>query len=136
MTIKVRVHGSFLDVHVTEDLTMDDLPVLLDAMDHARQAGPFVLLTDTTQMNAAPRPVISAFADRLKKLPSMKQVWLGDAVVISSPVVRFVVSTLIMIAPLPTAVKVFEGRDEALEWCGKILERARLPVPPQLRKSA
>ena len=136
MTIKSTLNGPFLTVEALDVLSLDDLPSLLKAFENARQAGPFVVLTDTTQMKSSPRVVISAFAEGLKRMPSMSKVWLGDAVVVSSPAVRFVLSTLLIVAPMPTEVKVFENRSEARRWCVAILRKAGLGVPPDLLKSA
>ena len=136
MTIKSTLNGPFLTVEAIDVLSLDDLPSLLKAFENARQAGPFVVLTDTTQMKSSPRVVISAFAEGLKRMPSMSKIWLGDAVVVSSPAVRFVLSTLLIVAPMPTEVKVFENRSEARRWCVAILRKAGLGVPPDLLKSA
>jgi hypothetical protein len=57
-------------------------------------------------------------------------------VVIHSPAVRFILSTLLVVAPMPTEVKAFEHRSEARRWCGWILRRAGVPVPEQLQSSA
>lgn len=136
MSIQIAVSGPLLDVLVTDVLAEGDLPPLLKAIEDARQRGPFVVLTDTLSMKSAPRPVITQFANALKSLPSMKGVWLGDAVVTSSAVTRFVLSTLIMVAPLPTEVQVFDRRDAAERWCGFLLVRAGLSVPSQLKRFA
>jgi hypothetical protein len=124
MSIEVIVSGRFVDVLVRDDLTMADLPVLLKALEAARTRGPFVVLTDTTRMKNASRAVLVAFAERLKDLPPMKETWLADAVVISSGVTRFLLSTLILVAPLPTQLKVFERRAEAEAWCMAHLQKA------------
>ncbi len=136
MSIKIVVSGPFLDVIVSDALAEGDLPPLLEAIDTARKKGPFVLLTDTLQMKSAPRPVISDFAGALKRLPPMKGVWLGDAVVTGSAVTRFLLSTLIMVAPLPTEVQVFERREHAERWCSFLLVRGGVPVPTQLKRYA
>jgi hypothetical protein len=136
MGIKIAVSGPFLDVLVTDTLEQRDLPPLLDAIEAARQKGPFVLLTDTLSMKSAPRQIITEFATALKRLPPMKNLWLGDAVVTGSPVTRFILSSLIMVAPLPTEVQVFEKRDPAERWCGFLLTRAGVPLPGQLKRFA
>jgi hypothetical protein len=126
MTIQAKTKGSLVTLECEGILAESDLDVLFKAFDEARRKGPFVVITDTTRMKSAPHKILGAFSDRLKKLPPLKNVWLGDAVVISSPSVRFIVSTLLMIAPLPTEVKVFELLPEAQRWCGEILRRANL----------
>ena len=136
MSIKIAASGPFLDVLVTDVLAEADLPALFSAMETARRKGPFVVLTDTLAMKSAPRPVIMAFIGGLKQLPSMKDTWLGDAVVVRSPLTRFVVSTLIMAAPLPTDVQVFEKRDRAELWCALILMKAGVSIPAPLKKYA
>lgn len=136
MSIKIAVGGPFLDVLVTDVLAEADLPPLLEAIEAARQRGPFIILTDTLQMKSAPRTVIQEFASALKRLPLMKGVWLGDAVVTSSAVTRFLLSTLIMVAPLPTEVQVFERREHAERWCAFLLTKAGVPVPSQLKRFA
>jgi hypothetical protein len=135
MTMNVATYVGFVDCVVTGDLTHDDLPNLFDALERARTRGPFVLITDTLDMREAPNAVLMAFANRLKKMPPMKGVWLGDAVVIRSAVTRFAVSTLLMVAPLPTEVKVFEEREAAQRWCAELLTRAGVPVPYALQRS-
>ena len=135
MSIKILVNGPFVDVRVSDVITDEDLPPLLDAFDSARRRGPFVVLTDTLEMKSAPRQVLMRFAEGLKQLPPMKGVWLGDAVVIRSPLARFAVSTLVLVAPLPTEIKVFEARYEAERWCAQLLDRARIHVPEPLTSS-
>jgi hypothetical protein len=166
VTIKATLSGALLTVEAIDVLSMDDLPSLFAAFDQAcgvapssrdgaasapgfrtndgvassrrpqAPPGPFVVLTDTTRMKAAPRAVISAFADGLKKRPELKAVWLGDAVVVSSPTVRFVLSTLLVVAPMPTEVKAFDQMQEAKRWCAWILRRAGVTVPAELARLA
>jgi hypothetical protein len=131
MTIQAKIRSSLVTLECEGTLEEKDLDELFDAFAEARQRGPFVVITDTTRMKSAPRKVLAAFSERLKQLPSLTGVWLGDAVVISSPAVRFIVSTLLIIAPMPTEVKVFELRAEAQRWCEEILRRNL--VAPVLR---
>ncbi len=132
MSLNVSISGAFVDVVVSDVLTLPDLDPLLDALEKMRARGPFVLLTDTTTMRTAPREVVMKFAERLKAMPPMKKVWLGDAVVLKSPLARFAVSTLVLVAPLPTDVKVFESRVQAERWCAEILSKHNVAVPPIL----
>ncbi len=132
MTIKAKVTGRLVTLECLDVLAEADLDGLFEAFAEACKKGPFVVVTDTTHMKSAPGKVVRAFSDRLKRLPSLSGVWLGDAVVISSPAVRFVVSTLLMVAPMPTEVKVFERLAEARRWSGDILSRAGLiPLEPR-----
>ncbi len=135
MTIKVTTNGPFLVVDALDALAIEDLPTLFEAFEKAAAAGPFVVLTDTTLMKSSPRQVITAFADGLKKMPSLSKSWLGNAVVVNSPAVRFVLSTLLIVAPMPTEVKVFDDRMAARRWCGSILGREGITIPPQLLKA-
>jgi hypothetical protein len=136
VTIKANVTGAFVNIDCFDVLALDDLPVLFRAFETARAKGPFVVVTDTTHMKSAPRHVLSAFADDLKRLPSLSNVWLGDAVVIRSTAVRFIVSTLLVVAPMPTEVQVFERTQEARAWCAGLLRKAGLIVPAELQRSA
>jgi hypothetical protein len=97
MSIKATIVGAVVTLECIDVLSVEDLDALFKAFDNARRAGPFVVITDTTHMKSAPREVLGAFASRLKQLPPLTNVWLGDAVVISSTAVRFVVSTLLVI---------------------------------------
>jgi hypothetical protein len=133
MTIKTTITGPLLVIDALDVLSLNDLPQLFDAFDTAGRAGPFVVLTDTTQMKSAPRAVLSAFADGLKKKTSISKLWLGDAVVVSSPAVRFMLSTLLIVAPMPTEVKVFDQRQAAQRWCAEILRNAGISLPQPLR---
>lgn len=133
MTIKISVDAAFVDVLVTNNLMVEDLPELLRALETAPRNGPFVVLTDTLKMREAPASVLMAFSNQLKALPPMKDVWLADAVVTGSALARFALSTLIMVAPLPTNVKVFEARRTAERWCATVLETAGVAVPESLR---
>ena len=135
MAIKIEIVGPLVDVIVTEALATSDLPDLLAAITSARRRGPFVLITDTLKMKSAPLPIISAFSDGLKKLPPMKDVWLADAVLINSGFARFALSTLAMLAPLPTEVKVFEHRAAGEQWCTAILEKAGVSLPAHWKSS-
>ena len=131
MSIKAKITGPLVTLECHGVLVEGDLDALFAAFAEARKGGPFVVITDTTPMKSAPSAVLRAFSDRLKKLPSLTGIWLGDGVVISSPAVRFVVSTLLMLAPLPTEVKVFESHVQARRWSTDILRRANLTVPEQ-----
>lgn len=135
MTIRVTANGPFLKVEALDVLAVEDLAPLFKAFETASRAGPFVVLTDTTLMKSAPRQVISAFADGLKLLPPLSKIWLGNAVVVNSAAVRFVLSTLLIVAPMPTEVKAFDDLMEARRWCGSILGREGLTVPPHLLKA-
>ena len=135
MTIRVIANGPFLTVEALDVLSVADLPALFTAFEKASTTGMFVVLTDTTTMKSSPRHVISAFAEGIKKMPSLSKSWLGNAVVVSSPAVRFVLSTLLIVAPMPTEVKAFDNRLEARRWCGSILGREGLTIPPQLLKA-
>ena len=131
MTIKAQITGPLVTLECHGVLAEGNLDTLFEAFAEARKKGPFVVITDTTQMKSAPPAVLRAFSDRLKQLPSLSKIWLGDAVVISSPAVRFVLSTLLMLAPMPTEVKVFERLSEARRWCTEILRRNNLAVPEE-----
>ncbi|MBI5495387.1 MAG: hypothetical protein HY904_10215 [Deltaproteobacteria bacterium] len=126
MTLTISQHGSFLDVVVSDTLTSDDVADLLRALDTQRLNGPFVILTDTSGMKAAPRPVVMSFVEGMKNRPPLKDIWLADAVVVNSPAARFVLSTLLMIAPMPTQVKAFDKRADAEHWLTDVLRHAQL----------
>lgn len=136
MTIKTKLTGPFMHVEALDVLTEDDLPPLFRAFEGAHKIGPFVVLTDTTNMKSAPRAVISAFAQGIKNVAPGSKNWLGDAVVVSSTAVRFILSTLLVVAPMPTDVKAFDDLKEARRWCAWILRREGLIIPPELLKSA
>ena len=135
MTIRALANGPFLTVEAIDVLSQEDLPTLFKAFEKASAAGQFVVLTDTSQLKSAPRQVISAFSDGIKKMPALSKAWLGNAVVVNSPAVRFVLSTLLIVAPMPTEVKAFDDRMEARRWCGSILGREGISIPPQLLKA-
>jgi hypothetical protein len=135
MSLKASVTGPLVVLEATDVLYDRDLDVLFGAFERARKAGPFVVLTDTVGLKSAPRAVISELASRLKEVPGLEEVWLGDAVVVSSAAVRFVLSTLLVIAPMPTEVKVFSQRMEARHWCAMLLRRHGLMVPELLRSA-
>ncbi|UJR83781.1 STAS/SEC14 domain-containing protein [Sandaracinus amylolyticus] len=133
MTLSVSTSGPFIDVVVTNALEPADLAALVDAIERARRMGPFVVLTDTLAMSSVSPQVASDFADALKRMPPLKDVWIGDAVVVSSAVARFVLSRLIIVAPLPTEVKVFDSRAPARQWLASVLDRNGVRVPSSLR---
>ena len=135
MTIRVHANGPFLTIEALAVLEVEDLPALFKAFAEAAPVGPFVVLTDTTGMKSSPRHVISAFADGIKSIPGLAKSWKGNAVVVSSPAVRFVLSTLLIVAPMPTEVKAFDNRMEARRWCGSILGREGVSIPPTLLKA-
>lgn len=135
MTIRVTANGPFLTVDALDVLAVEDLPTLFKAFEAAARVGPFVVLTDTSAMKSAPRHVISAFAEGIKGVPGLTQSWKGNAVVVRSPAVRFVLSTLLIVAPMPTEVRAFDDRMDARRWCGSILGREGVTIPPQLLKA-
>jgi hypothetical protein len=132
MAIHITISGPFVSADVRDTLSVEDLPPLFQAFETAARNGPFVLLTDTTHVKSAPRAVIMAFSERFKALPSMKDLWLGDAVVLTSPSIRFVFSLLLMVTPLPTEVKSFDRRADAERWCARVLRDAGILLPPPL----
>lgn len=134
--IKTTVSGPLVTLDAIDVLGEGDLPGVFRAFEEARRSGPFVVLTDTARLKSAPRQVISAFADHLKRYPQLAEGWLGDAVIVSSPAVRFILSTLMIIAPMPTEVKVFGQRSEARQWCAMILRQHGVVVPAELLRSA
>jgi len=129
MTIKATTAGPVVTLECLDVLKEEDLDTLFEAFERARKAGPFVVITDTTHMKSAPREIIMAFASRLKRMPPLNNVWLGDAVVISSSAVRFIISTLLVVAPMPTEVKVFQTVAEAKIWVGWLLRRSGVAAP-------
>jgi len=136
MTIKTNLDGPFLTVDATDVLTEEDLPSLFKAFEAAHRLGPFVVLTDTTQMKSAPRDVIAAFARGIRAVAPGSKNWLGDAVVVKSAAVRFVLSTLVVVAPMPTEVKAFDSPTEARRWCAWLLRREGIVLPPELLRIA
>lgn len=136
MTIKATISGPLVSLEALGVLAEADLDALFQAFEKARSAGPFVVITDTTRMKSAPAAVLSTFGSKLKKMSSLANIWLGDAVVVNSPTVRFALSTLLIVAPMPTETKVFDQMAEARRWCAWILRRAGLAVPPPLLASA
>jgi hypothetical protein len=133
MGIRTGVMGAFVSLDIEGDFELSDLDPMFAALEGARAKGPFVVITDTTFMNTASRPVIAAFAARLRRsMPDAKQVWLADAVVTQSPAVRFLLSTLVMIAPMPARVKTFSDRADAEHWCVAVLREQGLSVPAAL----
>lgn len=136
MTIRTKQTGAWLNVEASDVLTEDDLRPLFKAFEKAHAAGPFVVITDTVNLKSAPRPVISAFAQGIKEVAPGSKNWLGDAVVVKSAAVRFVLSTLIVVAPLPTEVKAFDDAGEARRWCASLLRREGVSIPPELLRIA
>jgi hypothetical protein len=136
MTIHATVHGPLVTLECSDVLAEQDLAPLFRAFEAAAHGGLFVAITDTTQMKFAPRAVLTAFTERLKKAPAISANWLGDAVVVSSAAVRFVLSTLLIVAPMPTEVKAFDERKEANRWLVWLLRRSGLMVPSELLRSA
>ena len=136
MTIRATQTGPLVLLECTGVLAEEDLGALFSAFETARRAGPFVVITDTLKMDSAPHAVLSAFSARLKQMPSLRKVWLGDAVVVSTAAVRFILSTLLVIAPMPTEVKAFDDMGDARQWCASVLRRAGVKTPLEMLKSA
>lgn len=134
--IRVTVTGPLITLNAMDVLEEADLDVLFEAFEDARRGGSFVVLTDTSRLRSAPRKVISLFADRLKLAPHLTDRWLGNAIVVGSPAFRFILSTLMVIAPMPTEVKVFATRAEAKPWCAMLLRSNGLLVPAELTRTA
>jgi hypothetical protein len=136
MTLHASAKGPLVTLECVDVLTEDDLTPLFKAFDAARRAGPFAVITDTRRMTSAPPAVLSAFSARLKQMPPLRNIWLGDAVVVNSAAVRFILSTLLMVAPMPTEVKAFDDLPEARRWCATILRRAGVSVPLEVSTPA
>lgn len=58
---------------------------------------------------------------------------LGVAMIAPSPGFRFMLSTLLMIQPLPVAYQVVSDVEEAADWLDARLEGARVPAPRTVR---
>jgi hypothetical protein len=131
--IKIDAHSGFVEAAVSGTLEVTDLQPLLAAMEDAHKRGPFVLLTDTLETDKTPWNVVLAFATALRNMPPMKLTWLGNAIVVKSAGVRFILSRLLLVAPLPAkAVKTFDHRLDALRWCASTLAGAQVEVPGAL----
>ena len=135
MTILAQQTGALVTLDCADELTLNDLVMLSDAFETARDAGPFVVLTDTTRLRSASREVVDSFSNRLKRMPSLDGIWLGDAMVIQSSSIHFLLSMLVMAAPPSTEVKAFDNRREAVRWCGEVLCRSGVLVPAGLSTS-
>jgi hypothetical protein len=135
MPIKATISGPLVVLEITGAVQEDEIEVIFDAFERAQRAGPFVALTDTNGMKSAGRPVLTRFAARIKQMPGLSKTWLGDAVVVTSTPVRFILTTLLAITPVPTEVKVFAQRIEARHWCAMVLRRNGLLVPDLLRSA-
>lgn len=134
--IQVRLNGGFMLVEAIGDLHEADLPPLHSCFDEACQVGPFVVLTDTSAMKSAPKPVLRAFGEGLKTLPALEERWLGNAVVLKSPMVRFLLSGLMLFARMPTKVETFGDLAKAKVWCAEIMKNGGLAPPTELLRSA
>ena len=66
--------------------------------------------------------------------PLVKELCVGAAIVAPSPAFRFLLSSLLMIQPLPVRYQVVGDVDEAADWIAGQLAAARLEVPPSLRE--
>jgi len=128
--ITITLTHPLMTLDLPEEIGPVDLPPLFEGFRQASRSGVFVVLTDASRLKASPRAIVAPFSDGIKMMPELRNTWLGNAVVVDGAVVRFVLSTLLMVAPMPTNVKAFDQRSEALTWCEEILRKAGIRTPP------
>lgn len=95
------------------------------------RAEPHVVIMDTTGLTH-----VSAYGRATKKEwlarhgELLRRHCLGTAMILSSPVLRFISSTIMLIRPFPTPYYVCETLDEAMEWARGRLSRFEAAIPP------
>ncbi len=116
-------------------LQEQDLTFFLDSVDrmHARKEI-YASIGHLKQAKVDTALVKRAAQGLIKSWPLAKQYCCGSAIVISSPVFRFLLSSFFLITPIPYPYIITEDLNEAIEWSTKQLIDAGQKVPLQKQR--
>lgn len=104
---------------------------LIGLFDHGVR---FVMVLETFDIGDIERSVLSSHSSFYKKYAGPCALhWLGVGLVLKSTSTRFMLSTLLLMAPLPMPYKVVRTTGEGREFVAKRLIEAKMPLPPELR---
>ena len=120
---------------IPERLRAEDLPSFFAASERVlNRREPYVTISDTSLTREIPNATVRrALADWNKQVePLMKQVTLGSAIVITSPLVRGGLTALFWLAPPPYPQQVVATIDEALDVVTRYYAASGRAVPSGL----
>lgn len=101
----------------------------------ARANRKIVMIVDMRKagaLSASQRRIASSWMK--ENVRAWKQVALGSAFVIDSPIVRGVLTALLWLQPLDMPHDVVSNLDAAMRWVIERLEAERVPVPERIRR--
>lgn len=103
--------------------------------DEKRAQRKIVMIVDMRKagaLSASQRRVASSWMK--ENLRAWKQVAIGSAFIIDSPIVRGVLTALLWLQPLDMPHDVVSNLDAAMRWVIERLETERIPVPERIRR--
>ena len=94
----------------------------------------FVMVLKTFEVGDIERSTLASHSSFYKQhAEKCAQHWLGVGLVLKATPTRFMLSTLLLMAPLPMPYKVVRTVEEGQEYVAKRLIEAGMPLPPALR---
>jgi hypothetical protein len=127
----VRPIGHPSDEELVESLQR--ITSLIEIEQHARRK--VVMIVDMRKagtLRAGQRRIASSWMKQT--FPAWKQVAVGSAFIIDSPVVRGVLTALLWLQPLDMPYDVVKSLAEAKRWAFERLEAEHIPVPERDRR--
>ena len=112
--------------------TDQDISQFMRAWEEIMQRGkPCVILSEIRQYSSNPAHVkrLGEWAMRVES--QMRAICLGGAFVSNSGVFRFVLSSFLLLAPMPYEYTIVKDRGEAAEWLKAKAKESGLILPPQ-----
>jgi hypothetical protein len=112
-------------------MDQDDTRRFIDTLDAVlRRNERYVTVFDSTKLSSFRMPDRDKIVQWLHENDAeLKKLWLGSAVVLSSPALRFVISTVLLVSRPPAPIKVFGSSSEAMAWARARLQSAARPQP-------
>jgi hypothetical protein len=130
-----------LTIHTfSGEVVLEDLQHYLATLEGLLVAGNcFASIADFEQMRRMDRSLVKIHADWMKQHREViKRQWLGVALVFRSPMVRFLLSSLLLLSNFPMPYKTAEVVDQAFPYAARWIEGSgqRLPAAALARVAA
>ena len=130
-------YGPFAVISMMRTPTADEWEEYLGTLD-ARLAAQtrFVVIFDTTRHPGLPQALRARQGAWLKQNEqAIARHCMGTAFAFSSPLSRFVLSSIFLVRPLAAPYDVCASRREALTWAGEALRKVGVETSPHLEEA-
>jgi hypothetical protein len=137
MAIRVDLSAwPFINCSVVDSVTIDEMREYLSTLDQIVARGEkFAMLFNVVNKLSIPdRGIVRMQADWFKRnATAARDRWVGLALVFSAPVLRFLMTSLLLVTKLPMPYTLVESAADGARWLENRLVLSGLPVPPQLK---